>query len=441
MSGGRLTLSCACVLGIFLLLAPQARAQEAEGALRWLGQVRKGEVEHETESPNLWDGDLGVVGLPYRTSMETFFRLGRDFSTDDGVSDFYAGFLHTQPTANLDMTLGRQFINTGPGGVFVADAGKVRIDPGWPVDFTLFGGAPRYFEPTYSSEILSQDEIIFGGNVTTTRLAGSRLSLGYLQLERDQKELRQLVTGTASRACKELPGSPNFYGSIGYDADRQNLDVATGGVDIFLGASRVGINLEGTYYQPQDEERNRPQADMNRREDPIFELFSISEMGQGRAGLRYPLTKTVSAFGDYSFQHYELQDEGEVQNAHVASAGLLWLPGGDGLEAVRVEYYVTKTEDDNVNGGKIYYENRLYKRLSFRSKLDVTHYEQVNNKSDTAVTGFLALGYELCRGLVWELNFEANHNESFDEEFRFGFLIRYDFRQRLREKSHEWRRS
>jgi len=34
-------------------------------------------------------------------------------------------------------------------------------------------------------------------------------------------------------------------------------------------------------------------------------------------------------------------------------------------------------------------------------------------------------------GFVWELNFEANHNDRFDEDFRFGFLISYKFRQRI----------
>jgi hypothetical protein len=422
-------------------LVPQhVRAAEVDGVLRWLGQVRDGDQEPETEAPNVWDGELGLTGLPYRTNLATSFLLERDFATNDGVSNFYSGFLHSQPRPGLDMTMGRQFLSNGPGGVFVADAGKVKIDRG-PLEFTVFGGVPRYFEPTYGSEILSQDEVLFGGSVGTTRLAGSRLNIGYLQLERDSHELRQLVTATATRAFPKLPGVPNLYGFVGYDADRQNLDLATGGANFFWAGPRLHFNVEGSYYMPQDEEEDRPIANINRREDAIFELFSISEMGQGRAGVQHSLTRTVSAFSDYSFQHYEESEGGQVQNGHVASAGLLWMPGGDGLEVVRLEYYVMKTEDDTANGGKAYYESRLYERLIFRTKLDVTRYEKVTNATGTAVNGFLGVGYELCRGFEWELNFEANHNERFDQEFRFGFLLSYRFRHDLKEPLRGGRQS
>jgi hypothetical protein len=416
-----------------LLSAPlHVGAQEVDGVLRWLGQVRDGDQEPETEAPNVWDGEVGLNGLPYRTNLATSFLLERDFATNDGVSNFYSGFLHSQPAPGLDMTLGRQFLSNGPGGVYVADAGKVKVDRG-PLEFTLFGGAPRYFEPTYGSEILSQDEVLFGGSVGTARLAGSRVSIGYLQLERDSREVRQLVTGTATRAFPTLPLTPNLYGFVAYDADRQNLDLLTGGGDFFWAGPRLHFNVEGSYYLPQDEHGGRPIEDINRREDAIFQLFSISKMGQGRAGLQHSITRTVSAFSDYSFQHYEESGEGQVQNGHVASAGLLWMPGGDGLEVVRLEYYVMKTDDDTANGGKAYYESRVYERLIFRTKLDVTRYEKVTNAEGTAVNGFLGVGYEVCRGFEWELNFEANHNERFDQEFRFGFLLSYRFRHDLKE--------
>jgi hypothetical protein len=436
----RLVQTCGWLLGILLLVPQHVRAQEVDGVLRWLGQVRDGDQDPETEAPNVWDGALGLTGLPYRTNLATSFLLERDFATNDGVSNFYSGFLHSRPGAGLDMTLGRQFLSNGPGGVFVADAGKVRINRG-PLEFTVFGGVPRYFEPTYGSEIQSQDEVLFGGSVGTARLAGSRLSIGYLQLARDSHELRQLVTGTATRACPGLPGRPSLYGSVAYDADRQNLDLATGGASFFWAGPRLNFNVEGSYYLPQDQSGDRPIANINRREDAIFQLFSISKMGQGRAGVQHSLTRTVSTFADYSFQHYNESEGGQVQNGHVASAGLLWMPGGDGLEVVRLEYYVIKTEDDTANGGKAYYESRVYERLAFRTKLDVTRYEKVTNATGTAVSGLLGVGYELCRGFEWELNFEANHNERFDQEFRFGFLLSYKFRHDLGEPLRRGRQS
>jgi hypothetical protein len=409
--------------------AQPSGAQEFRGDLSVLGQVREGDFTREAEAPHDLYGDLGLSHLPY-ASIDTFFRLERDFGVDDGASDFYAGYLHS-PAAipGVDFTVGRQFLSEGPGGAYVADAGKVRFDPGGPVALTVFGGAPRYFEPTYSKELLSQDEVIWGGNIATTRLRGGRLALGYLQLERDQHVLRQLVTATGSQSFSSLPGLPNLYGSVAYDADRQNLDLATMGASIFLSQPRLLLNLESSYYKPQDQ-GDRLQPDLDRREDSVFELFSLSEMMQYRGGLRYAFSSTVSAYGDYSYQRYESLP-GRFENGHVGGSGLLWLPGGDGLEAVRVEYYVIDSGGGNVNGGKASYENRVYERLLFRTKVDVSHYDKRNNQEDTAVSSLLALGYLVCPGLTWETYFEANHNDRFDEDFRFGFLINYRLHHRV----------
>jgi hypothetical protein len=423
-----------------LLWCLPARAQEVRGNVSILGQVREGDQTRTTEAPQDLYGELSAS---HRAgSIDTYFRLERDFGISDGASDFYAGSLHTARIPGLDMTLGRQFLNEGPGGVFVADAGKVRIDPGGPVGITLFGGQPRYFEPTFSSNILSQDEVIFGGNLHAVRWRNTQLSLGYFQQDRDSRALRNLVTGTATRTLPELPGAPNFYGSVAYDAARQNLDLGTAGVDVFLPAPHLRFNFEGGYYNPQDHSNPRPVSDPNLRVDPIFDLFSVNEMVQWHGGLSYAVRPTVSAVANYSFQHYDQQERTpqhgrQVENSHLGSTGFVWLPGGDGLEVVRVEYYVVHGDGGDVSGGKVSYESRVYERLIFRSKVDVTGYEKESHQSSVAVSSFLGLGYVILPGLTWEVNFEGNHNNRFDEDFRFGFLISYRFRRPLQQPAAE----
>jgi hypothetical protein len=98
---------------------------------------------------------------------------------------------------------------------------------------------------------------------------------------------------------------------------------------------------------------------------------------------------------------------------------------------VKLEFYVTDGDGGSVYGGKAYYESRVYEQLVFRTKLDVAGYEKESHQSDTAISGFLALGYVVLPGLICELNFEANHNDRFDEDFRFGFLVSYNFRHRV----------
>ncbi len=411
------------------LLSTPVMAAELRTGLLLLGQVRDGDQSRQTEVPVDFYGNLGVTGLHHGSELGTYFRLQRDFSLDQGAADFYAGYLRVPGAIpGVDFTVGRQFLSEVPGGAFVADAGKIRLDLGGPVAFTVFGGQPQYFEPTFSSDIISQDEIIFGGSMRTTHLHNGVITLGYLQQERDQKVLRQLISGSFSRAFTRAPGLPTVYGTLAYDADRQNIDRGTLGFDVFLSQPRLSLNFESGYYKPQDQ-GERVIVDLNRREDPIFELFSISELLQFRGGLRYTLSPELSAYGGYSFQTYDRTANDRV-DGHLGNAGLVWLPGGDGLEVVGAEYYVIDSKGGTVNGGRAYYENRVYRRILFQSKVDVAYYDKESNQHDTAVSSLLGLGYDVLPGLLVELTFEANHNMRFNEDYRFGFLVSYNGRLR-----------
>lgn len=433
MSGERsIALVTALVAG-WLLCTP-ARAIELRSDLSLLGQVRESPTTLETDSPTDLYGDMGLSGLPSNSNFDTYFRLSHDFANNQGPTDFYAGYFHV-PAPGLDVTLGRQFLNEGPGGVFVADGGRVRMDPGGPFSFTVFAGAPRYFEPTYSSPLQSQTETIFGGNMRTTHLKHGYFSLGYFEQERENRVIRQLFTATAAHSFTTLPGLPNFYGSAAFDAKRQNIDQITAGVDAFLANPRLSLNFEGGYYKPQNQgEVVNPNLDL--QENAIFELFSVSQMLQFRGGARYALTHNLSAFGDYSYQRYEQTDSSYV-NGNIGSVGLRWLPGGDGLEVVRLEYYVVDSAGGNLNGGRFSYENRVYRRILFRTKVDVGYYEKDNNLYDTPVSTLLGLGYNWAPGVFGELYMEANRNERLNEDFRFGFLITYKFDQQVKRPAHK----
>lgn len=406
-------------------------AQVLSGDGTLLGQVREGDQSRDKEAPVDFYGNARVSELWAGSSVNTYFRVEQDFARSDTETDFYTGYIDVPGAVpGLQMVGGRQFLNESPAGVMVADAGRLHLDPGWPASFTIFGGKPRYFDPDFSDDNdLSDDELVWGGSMRTRRILGAELAFGYQQLERRDRVLQQLVSGTISRPFTGLPGAPRLYGSLVYDADAQNLDLGTAGVDLLLGRTGLQLNAEGSYYKPQDHENDEPTFDRDRSEDPIFELFANSEMAQWRGGLRYALSAATATFCDYSFQHYDQIKNDQTQNSHVASAGLLWLPGGDGLELVRLEYYILETEDDRAIGGKAFYESRVYERLLFRAKLDVTGYDTAGNQGDIAVSSLLGIGYALARDLSIEINVEANHNDRFDEDFRFGFFIDYNFRQ------------
>ena len=130
----------------------------------------------------------------------------------------------------------------------------------------------------------------------------------------------------------------------------------------------------------------------------------------------------MSTYADLSYQRYE-QSKSSYVNGYVWSTGLLYLPGGDGLEMVRAEYYGIDSGGGSVNGGKLAYENRVYENILFRANCNVGYYDKSTNQSGTAVASLIGIGYMFLPGLVGEVNFEANRNQFFPEDFRFGFFV------------------
>jgi hypothetical protein len=424
------------LIAAILFLAPVAAAGAAAAAdlhadLDLLGQVREGDQSRETEAPIDLYGQAGASNLWGRSSLDTYFRLERTLGRDDGASDFYAGYARL-PNAltvpGLDATVGRQFLAEGPGGAYVADAGLLRISqPGWPVTLSLYGGAPQYFEPTYATTIISQDETLFGGNMRGRPWRGSQIVVGYQEHARQGHTLRRQVSATATQSLRNVIGSPDLYGAVAYDANGSNLDFANAGTSLSVPGTRLRFNVGGSYYKPQDQNRNRVEADRNRRENTIFEAFSTSEMWQVRAGLAYPITATLQIHGDYSFQRYEPL-QANVEHGHIGSAGLAWLPGGDGLEVVRLDYFVRDSDGGNVNGVDLSYENTVYEGIYFRVAANVAYYEKVSNQRDVPVSTLIAVGYDILPDLYCELNLEGNRNDRFDADMRFGFRVAYRFR-------------
>lgn len=415
------------VVALACTLSGAARAVELRSDLSILGQVRDGDQSNQTETPTNLYGEMGAERVYKGIGAESYFRLERDFAQGTGTTDFYSGSVHI-PLQGVDVSLGRQVINEVPGGFFVADAGRIRINTGGPFMLTIFGGQPQYFEPTYSSPSLSQDEQIFGGSIRTTQLKNGSVSFGFLQQQRDGNTLRQLISTTLSQSFPQLPGLPNLYGSAAYDATRQNIYLGTIGVDTFLPMPRLSLNVEGGYYKPHDD-GSRYYTDINRLQDPLFSMFSMSSMKQARSALRYAVTRSFSVYGEYSYQRYE-QLPGNNLNGHVGSGGVVWLPGGDGLELVRGEYYAANSGGGTVNGVRAAYENRVYDRIVFRTKLDVSYYEKASNQNDTAVSGRIGVAYVLAKGLLAEVSFEGNANARFKDDLRFGFYLTYNLRYR-----------
>lgn len=110
-------------------------------------------------------------------------------------------------------------------------------------------------------------------------------------------------------------------------------------------------------------------------------------------------------------------------NGYVWSSGLLWLPGGDGLEMVRGEYYGIDGIGGSVNGGRVTYENRVYQDIVFRANLDMAWYEKSTNQDGLGIASLLGVGYMFLPGVIGEVDFIANSNQFMPQDFRGALQV------------------
>ena len=207
-----------------------------------LGQVRDGDQSRQTEAPIDLYGDFGVAGLPHGTTLDTYFRLEHDFGLNQTTDRLLRRLaaragrhpgrrLHARPP-DPQRSAGRRLRRRLREGAHRSRLAR-RLH-------RLRRAAALLGADVRVAESSRRDEQIFGGSVRTTRWKSGYLSLGYLQQNREQRVLHQLVSLSGARSFTQLPGLPNVYGLSSYDADHQNLDQATAGVRASLAAAAAG---------------------------------------------------------------------------------------------------------------------------------------------------------------------------------------------------------
>ncbi|MCX8071180.1 MAG: hypothetical protein N3C12_01830 [Candidatus Binatia bacterium] len=419
----RVVLGWAAVAGLW---AAGASAADFSAGMTGNSQLREGFARDSTEAPTNLYGAILAPDLHHGVGGETYFRLARDWSRADSASDFYLGFARV-PIRGIELSLGRQLIDEVPGAITVADAGRLRIDRGGPLAVSVFGGQPRYFEPLRGPELVSQDEQVFGGSARWRSRPLGQLVASFAQVQREQQRVSQLAGLTWAQSFAQLPLRPQTYALAAYDTAERNFQQATAGAGLVL-HPRVFARLEGTYYKPE-QRSGAILPGLDRFADPLFSLFSVSALRQARAGLQYQLRANLSCSLDYGFQSFETSP-GQGVEGNQGSVGLLWLPEGDGLEVVRAEFAVTDSRGGSLAALRAYYENRVYQKILFRTKIEIARFDKRTHEQDTVVSGRLGVGYELSPGLLMEVNFEGNRSPRFDREFRLGLFLTYNLRYR-----------
>ena len=162
----------------------------------------------------------------------------------------------------------------------------------------------------------------------------------------------QQVTLSGTRAFATLPGLPSLYGNFAFDADHANIDEVRAGVQSFVWQPRLLINFESGYYKPQDNGDVVIQ-NINRREDPIFQLFSVSDELQFRGGaalqpdahrvdLRRPLLPALRA-----------ARRARTSTATSGAPACSTCPAATASRRCALEYYGIDSGGGSVNGGKL----------------------------------------------------------------------------------------
>jgi hypothetical protein len=221
---------------------------------------------------------------------------------------------------------------------------------------------------------------------------------------------------------------PKFYGSLAYDANQNSVNRGQFGTQAILARPRLLGNFEFTYYKP-DEHSERLMRNADRREDTIFSVISTSDQLQFAGTLHYLLTQSISTFANLGYQRYDNSDSVST-DGYVGGAGIHWLPEGDGLESVRLEYYVADSRGGTLNGGRLYYDNWVYDRIHFRTKIDVAYYEKITNVMTLSRRSSVSAD---APGSTARL-IRGNHNER-DADMRFGLYLVYDWFKRTTQQS------
>ncbi len=328
--------------------------------------------------------DLGTEGLDFRG----YGRFGDDLEDEvDAESRLYYGYLEKKDLlSDLDVRLGRQFINVS-AGASVMD-GLYLDYRGFPVDLTLFGGGDVSYYEGYTAE-----DVIAGLEISGTLFQDLDLGLSYLQ---------KWDGGHVARKLIGFEGQYNFQDQLSLYADLQ-YDWLTDGVSYALGGARYygdpdwALRAEYLYSLPVFDATS------------IYSVFAVSEYEELMLEGSYNLQPGLRAFGRYTREIYD-----DFEDADVYEAGLEkirterfsgYLTGvlredGDGQDLkgfkTRAAYLITKNVQagvgleldvlrrslDAFGGGKDDFDDTTSKRLWADATIYVTDSLSVQVKTE-----------------------------------------------------------
>jgi hypothetical protein len=234
--------------------------------------------------------DLNQIGTK-DLSFHTYFRSTTDFihknSTDPSTKIYNAYIDWKNIKKVLNLRLGRQFLYVGVGNATM-DGLRLDFKPKQKLQLTAYIGFQLPKDKWTKIDTWEKSHI-FGGEISTTCLKNTRLSLSYVQKEREKAFEEHLIGINATHFYKKLELFSQFYYNLVYKKV-QNFTLRGAGSRLW---DKLYLSLEYQFRRPSIYSNS------------IFSVFKQESYSIFRFSGSYQLLKDFRFSSEYDLTLYE----------------------------------------------------------------------------------------------------------------------------------------
>ncbi len=302
---------------------------------------------------------------------------------------------------NVDLRLGRQFVNLSAGSALIDGVQADIRDLGY-VGVTVMGGRDIMFD---EKGYLTSHAYSGGAAIYLAGFKNTDLDVSYFRAY-DYSDVSRDILGFNFKQF--LFDSVKVYGNARYDLTAEVFNEALGGVSYF---PTLDLMLTAEYYE------SYPTFDTT----DIFSVFAVNQYSEEVLRADY----TVLAWLDLSaaYMHERYGDGGE---ADVYEGGVRLRPSPKFTVGLFGD--TRRGFGGNLNGGKVYVDYSDLKKLKVSGGIDYDVYERDDmTGEDTAKKYWAATRYNFTKQMSASLRVEDNVNVNFSKDMRGRVTFDYDF--------------
>ena len=365
--------------------------------------------------------DLNISNPRHNFFSSTYLRGRKIFDGDEESLDVYNAFVEINNISTMfDVRLGRQVITESVNYVLL-DGAKVRIRPVHGIELVAYGGY-QYNEIQPEPERPADSFGLYGFLIRSDKILGSLITVGYEINDPDDYSARHILNASFNRAVP-FTDYADIYTEAEIDLGEGNLASLTSGIGITLSRT-IYLNLE---YDNYEMDKNKKKYQL----DPIYSLFAVGRMQQGKVGVTYVPKSYLEVKASYVFSHYDVTDN-ESTNGNIAKLGFSWdFWKEHALRAFNGFYYIEGRNSDYAFGMNIDVTREICSGWQAEFAFAYAYYDKITNQDGNAFSYIIGSEYMLMRNLVLRTDLEINTNPDFDNDVRATIGLNYNFAENI----------